>query len=81
MIHRLVFQLPVALLPSMKTDDANDDFYDVTKFDAIDDDANENVHFSNLSNLLKAVTRAVILAILLLSTHHLMLLIFKKIKV
>lgn len=77
MIHRLPFQiLAAALLPSMKTDDANDDFYDATEFDAIDGDAmNGNVHFSNFANWLKAEARAAILRILLLSTHHSMLLI------
>lgn len=68
----------------MTIDDANGDFCDATRtttttttgYDAIDGDANGNVHFStNLSNWLKAVAWAAILVILLLSTHHSMLLI------
>lgn len=46
-IHRRSFRRLVALLPSMTTDDANDDSCDVTIYDAIDGDANGNVHFSN----------------------------------
>lgn len=63
----------------MMSDDANDGSCDVTICDVIDDDVeNANVNSLNLTNWLKAVLVAgvvAILGILLLSTHHSMLLI------
>lgn len=64
----------------MTSADANDDdSYDVTIYDVIDDDDVANVSFLNSSNWLKAATvtaaAVAILVILLLSTHRLMLLI------
>lgn len=61
----------------MTSDDANDGFCAVTICDVTDDDV-ANVNSLNLSNWLKAVLVAgvvAILGILLLSTHHSMLLI------
>lgn len=79
MIHRQLNQLLVAWSPlMMMSDDANDDgFYDVTKYDVIDDDV-VNVSSLHLSNWLKAVIVSAVVAILvilLLSTHHSMLLV------